>query len=78
MPVSILGRDTGHPVVFRGFLQFIKANTGIWVKLSLRLSKYHAIKTYGGSDVIAPCISNLDTRLEVNGHLHAPAVLPPV
>jgi hypothetical protein len=32
------------------------------VKLSLCLTKHHAMKTYWGSEGVAPCILDLDTR----------------
>jgi hypothetical protein len=37
-------------------------NIKVKVKLSLCLTKYHAIKTYWGNGGIAPCILDLSTR----------------
>jgi hypothetical protein len=45
-------------------------------KLSLRLTKHHAMKTYRGSGGIAPRILCPRDWMEVSGQLHAPAALP--
>jgi hypothetical protein len=48
---------------FRGFLQYLLENFGtVKVKLSLYLTKYHAMKTDWGSGGIAPRILDLGTR----------------
>jgi hypothetical protein len=43
------------------------------VKLSLCLTKHHAIKTYWGSGGIAPRILNLGSRWEVSDQLRGTA-----
>jgi len=44
--------------------------------LPMYLTKYHAIKTYVGSEAMAPHSFNLGTRLRLSGQLHAPVALP--
>jgi hypothetical protein len=46
------------------------------VKLSLCLTKHHAMKAYWGSGGIVPRILDLGTTW-MSGQLHAPAALPP-
>jgi hypothetical protein len=47
------------------------------VKVSLCLTKHHAMKAYWRSRGIAPRILDLSAKMEVSGHLHAPAALSP-
>jgi len=46
-------------------------------KLSLCLTKHHAMKTYWGSVDIAPCILWLRYWMEMSGQLPTPVTLPP-
>jgi hypothetical protein len=57
-------------------VQHTARKTYVKVKLSLSLTKHHAIKTYWGVEVYlhAFLTSALD---EASGQLHAPAALPP-
>jgi hypothetical protein len=47
------------------------------MKLQRCLIKHHAMKTHGGKGVIAPCILNHSTDVEMSGKLHAQDALPP-
>jgi hypothetical protein len=55
----------------------LQSKQKVKVKLSLCLTKHHAMKAYWGSGGIAPLIIWPRHYMEVNDELHAPAALPP-
>jgi hypothetical protein len=58
-------------------ISLIDKGKKVKVKLSLCLTKYHAMKTYWGSGDIAPRILWPRHEMEVSAQLHAPAALTP-